>query len=157
MGRRGRRGPDRLESFAGLGDLLHTGRAPMNATHQFERYSSLAAGTHWLVAAQRVSVYACINFSSLYPENSAAQIALTMWHFTLGLSVLGIAFLQVVNRLTRGALAYALRQTHESFGIAGYHLIGLHAAAALFHHYVLKDGTLVRMWPERNADAEDLT
>jgi cytochrome b561 len=27
----------------------------------------------------------------------------------------------------------------------GYWLIGLHAAAALFHHYVLRDDTLRRM------------
>jgi cytochrome b561 len=31
----------------------------------------------------------------------------------------------------------------------GYFLLGLHAAAALFHHYVLKDNTLVRMLPRK--------
>lgn len=29
----------------------------------------------------------------------------------------------------------------------GYFLIGLHAAAALFHHYLLRDNTLRRMLP----------
>ena len=29
-------------------------------------------------------------------------------------------------------------------------LIGLHALAALFHHYIVKDNTLLRMMPGRN-------
>ncbi len=33
-----------------------------------------------------------------------------------------------------------------AFGV-GYFLIGLHAAAALFHHYVMRDNTLARMLP----------
>jgi len=32
----------------------------------------------------------------------------------------------------------------------GYWLIGLHAAAALFHHYVVRDDTLRRMLPLRD-------
>jgi cytochrome b561 len=31
----------------------------------------------------------------------------------------------------------------------GYYLIGLHALAALFHHYVVRDNTLARMLPRR--------
>jgi len=33
---------------------------------------------------------------------------------------------------------------------AGYWLIGLHAIAGLFHHYVSRDNTLTRMLPERS-------
>jgi len=29
----------------------------------------------------------------------------------------------------------------------GYYLVGLHAVAALFHHYFIKDDTLKRMMP----------
>lgn len=36
---------------------------------------------------------------------------------------------------------------HEAIASAGYALIGLHAAAALFHHYVVRDNTLRLMWP----------
>lgn len=39
---------------------------------------------------------------------------------------------------------------HETLAPFGYWLIGLHAAAALFHHYFLKDNTLLRMMPKRN-------
>lgn len=39
------------------------------------------------------------------------------------------------------------KEIHETGGTIGYFLIGLHAAAALFHHYVVRDNTLRRMLP----------
>lgn len=45
------------------------------------------------------------------------------------------------------ALAHAIEDLHKSVGVAGYWLIGLHAAAALFHHHVVRDDTLRRMLP----------
>lgn len=47
------------------------------------------------------------------------------------------------------ALAKVIEEVHETAGEAGYYLIGLHAAAALFHHYVVRDDTLRRMLPGR--------
>jgi len=41
------------------------------------------------------------------------------------------------------------KELHETGGTVGYFLIGLHAAAALFHHYVVRDNTLRRMLPSR--------
>ena len=46
-------------------------------------------------------------------------------------------------------LAEAMEEIHEVGGTIGYWLIGLHAAAALFHHYVLRDGLLARMLPRQ--------
>ncbi|MCI1710304.1 MAG: cytochrome b/b6 domain-containing protein [Chiayiivirga sp.] len=46
-------------------------------------------------------------------------------------------------------LAERVESWHETIGVVGYWLIGLHAAAALLHHYVLRDGTLRRMRPGR--------
>ncbi|WP_130904640.1 cytochrome b [Pseudomonas sp. Sample_22] len=46
-------------------------------------------------------------------------------------------------------LAKQLKQWHELLGSAGYWLIGLHAAAGLFHHYYVGDNTLTRMLPRR--------
>lgn len=51
------------------------------------------------------------------------------------------------------ALAGSLEEIHETIGTIGYYLIGLHAAAALFHHYVARDNTLLRMLPRRNRPA----
>lgn len=44
-------------------------------------------------------------------------------------------------------LAESVEHWHKDIGEWGYYLVGLHAAAALFHHYVRKDNTLVRMLP----------
>ena len=45
------------------------------------------------------------------------------------------------------SLAHSIKDVHETIGTIGYYLIGLHAAAALFHHYVMRDNTLTRMLP----------
>jgi superoxide oxidase len=44
-------------------------------------------------------------------------------------------------------LAKVFEDVHEAIATAGYALIGLHAAAALFHHHVIRDNTLRRMLP----------
>ncbi|MBC8978817.1 cytochrome b [Pseudomonas lurida] len=46
-------------------------------------------------------------------------------------------------------LAKRLKYWHELLGSTGYWLIGLHAAAGLFHHYWVRDNTLVRILPKR--------
>ena len=44
-------------------------------------------------------------------------------------------------------LAELIEEIHEVVGTSGYFLITLHAVAALLHHYVMRDNTLVRMLP----------
>ncbi|MEH6789425.1 cytochrome b [Parasphingorhabdus sp.] len=46
-------------------------------------------------------------------------------------------------------LSEQIEELHETVGTVGYYLIGLHALASLFHHYVVKDNTLQRMLPGR--------
>ena len=48
-----------------------------------------------------------------------------------------------------GALAERVEELHELGGTIGYWLIGLHAAASLFHHYILRDRMLARMRPSQ--------
>jgi len=48
------------------------------------------------------------------------------------------------------ALAKQLEEIHETIGNVGYFLIGIHALAALVHHYVQRDNTLLRMLPSRS-------
>jgi cytochrome b561 len=45
------------------------------------------------------------------------------------------------------SLAETIKEIHETGGTLGYFLIALHAAAALFHHYFVRDNTLRRMLP----------
>lgn len=47
-------------------------------------------------------------------------------------------------------LAESLKELHATVGEAGYYLIGLHAVAALTHHYFIRDNTLLRMLPARD-------
>ncbi len=47
-------------------------------------------------------------------------------------------------------LAGLIKEVHEFGGTAGYYLIGLHIVAALHHHYIVKDDTLIRMLPNRD-------
>ena len=42
-----------------------------------------------------------------------------------------------------------IKELHETLANIGYALIALHAAAAIYHHHVLKDNTLTNMLPER--------
>lgn len=45
------------------------------------------------------------------------------------------------------ALSRDLKEIHETIGTVGYYLVGIHAAAALFHHYFMCDDTLLRILP----------
>jgi superoxide oxidase len=47
------------------------------------------------------------------------------------------------------ALAKQIQELHATAGQVGYFLIGAHALAALYHHYVRRDNTLRRMLPAR--------
>ena len=91
----------------------------------------------------------------------AAQLTkVALYVFMLGMPVLGwmllsvkgapIPFfgLQLPALLNENkALAETVKEIHETGATIGYFLIGLHAAAALYHHYRLRDDTLRRMLP----------
>lgn len=47
-------------------------------------------------------------------------------------------------------LAETIKEVHETGGTIGYIIIGLHAFAALFHHYWVGDNTLRRMLSSQN-------
>lgn len=46
--------------------------------------------------------------------------------------------------------AERFEQAHEWGALAGYWMIGLHALAGMAHHYLWRDGTLLRMLPTRS-------
>jgi len=49
-------------------------------------------------------------------------------------------------------LADLIKEIHGICGTVGYFLIGFHALAALFHHYFLRDNTLLRILPTFNRE-----
>ena len=48
------------------------------------------------------------------------------------------------------ALSHTIKEIHETVANLGLAIIALHAAAALYHHYLLKDNTLIRMMPRKS-------
>lgn len=127
-----------------------------------EKYTSLRVGLHWLMVLLLVGVYATMELRDFYPKGSDLREALKTWHFMLGLSVLVLVVLRLLARWMQPgppelpgpawqmwlakALSGQIKGVHEVVATLGYFMIGLHALGALFHHYVLKDNTLRRMW-----------
>lgn len=58
----------------------------------------------------------------------------------------GLQFPALLNESK--ALAASVKELHETGATVGYFLIGFHASAALYHHYLLRDDTLRRMFPK---------
>ena len=174
-----------------------------------DRYSFASIVLHWVMLLVIAGVYAAIEFREFYPKGSEPREALKMWHFMLGLSVLGLVWLRIAARLVWAApqsspdgpawrevtakathislyifmiampvagwlilstegepipffglelpalvgvneqFAEQMEEVHELGGTIGYWLIGVHAAASLFHHYILRDRVLARMMPRQ--------
>jgi cytochrome b561 len=53
-------------------------------------------------------------------------------------------------------LSKQVKEIHEVAGKVGYFFIGLHALAALFHHYILRDNGLSRMLPGKQQDKTEV-
>lgn len=91
---------------------------------------------------------------------------LALYALMLGLPILGWATLSALGKdiaffgiplppilAVDKEFGHTLEELHKTLGEAMIWLIALHAAAALFHHLVVKDTTLVRMAPGRASDA----
>lgn len=93
---------------------------------------------------------------------SSKLMHVILYAFMLGMPLLGWMMLSAAGKqLPFGLpplldfdkpLARNIKEIHETIGTIGYYLLGLHAVAALFHHYLLKDNTLLRMLPTRSSD-----
>ncbi|MEQ1694482.1 MAG: cytochrome b [Hyphomicrobiaceae bacterium] len=57
----------------------------------------------------------------------------------------GLYTLAVPLKAVFGGVAKSAREIHEALGVGILLLAGVHAVAALGHHYLLKDGVLARM------------
>lgn len=92
----------------------------------------------------------------------AKTMHLALYAFLLGMPLLGWLILSAKGKpipffglqfppllSPDKAMGHRLEEIHEFVGNLGYGLIGLHAAAALFHHYFMRDDTLRRMLPRR--------
>jgi len=119
-----------------------------------------------LLAALRILVRLASPAPKIVPEpprwqdGAARLMHLALYALMLGLPLAGWLILSAAGKpipffgLELPALlaanrdtAHLLKEIHETAANAGYFLIGLHAAAALYHHYIVRDNTLRRMLP----------
>jgi cytochrome b561 len=148
-----------LKSFAPRGSDL---RSNMAALHYLLGLLVL------MLAFARLVVRMTATIPPTEPAVSAFQSAFAktmhgfLYAFLIAMPVLGWLALSAKGRSvhlfffdlpfpidTDDGLARQLKQWHEYIANAGYFAIGLHAAFALFHHYVKRDTTLKRMLPKR--------
>lgn len=95
-------------------------------------------------------------------QRSAALLHLALYLLMIGMPLTGWLMLSAAGKPIpffglelpaligeNKALAKQIKEVHELVGTTGYYLIGLHAAAAFYHHYLRHDNTLTRMLPGR--------
>ena len=157
--------------------LLITGAyACILLRENFERGSDLREGlktwhfmlglTILLLVVVRIAARILTAKPPITPQPSAWQMHLSkgvhwgLYAFMLVMPLLGWTILSAEGKIIpfyglelfplvnpSKALAEQVQEIHETIGTIGYYLIGLHAAAALVHHYFFKDDTLKRMLP----------
>jgi cytochrome b561 len=108
------------------------------------------------------------------PPPAAEQSPLDTWgewaskavHYLIYVALIAVPIAGIVLQFARGhalpifglfemaspwpadrAFAHDVKEVHEVLANAMLALIGLHAAAALVHHYIFRDRTLLRMLP----------
>ena len=110
------------------------------------KYTSLQIGIHWLVFLLVIVTYCAMELRGFAPRSYRPWI--NMVHVSCGMTILVLmphasdANFEVVDML---------KTWHITLAKLGYFVIGLHAAAALMHHYVWKDNTLLRMMPRKRS------
>lgn len=95
-----------------------------------------------------------------WQAGAATFVHFALYAFMIAMPLLGWALLSSAAKpipffgfvlppllATDAGLSKQFEEVHETLGTIGYVLIGLHAAAALAHHYLLRDDTLRRMLP----------
>jgi cytochrome b561 len=96
----------------------------------------------------------------LWQRRLASALHLALYALMLAMPILGWLLLSAAGKpvpffgiplpalmAENKGLAEQLKEVHETIGTIGYFLIGVHALAALFHHYITRDNTLLRMLP----------
>jgi cytochrome b561 len=107
---------------------------------------ALAAAARWQQGVARAMHWGLYALMLLVPVAGWAALSVEVGKKSLGHFALAGGFdLPLLDAHT--AWVGALGSAHQTLGNAFIWLAGLHAAAALFHHYWLRDTTLLRMAP----------
>lgn len=98
----------------------------------------LPAWQAWPAKAVHVLLYAMLVVQPLLGLGTAWADGKVVW-----LPFTGVALPALLG--ADPGLAHGLEDLHEAVGSAFYWVVGLHVAAALYHHFVRRDDTLRRM------------
>lgn len=148
-----------------LRELYPKGSDPREA---FKAWHFMLGLSVFMLAMVRLAVRLLRPVPSIKPEPSQAQKTIAaimhamLYVLMIGAPLLGWLYLSAAGKPIpffgfdmpsllgeNKELAGSIKSVHQQFGTVGYVLIGVHAAAALFHHYVVRDNTLLRMLPVR--------
>lgn len=160
-------------TFIELRELFPKGSDPrelMKAIHFMLGLSVLVLLIPRLIARAFSSAPNIIPEPPAWQQTAAKAAHLALYGFMLVMPLLGWLLLSCAGKpipffgLQLPALigenkdlAKVIKEIHETVGELGYFLIGLHAAAALFHHYLQRDNTLLNMLPASVKIAESLS
>ncbi|WP_317203321.1 cytochrome b [Janthinobacterium sp.] len=149
-----------------LRDIFPKGSAERNAMktwHFMLGLSVLGLVALRLVARMLGSAPPIVPAPPRWQISLAHSLHLALYSLMIGLPLLGWLLLSAAGKpvpffgvelpallAPDKALAEQIKEIHETFATIGYFLIGAHALAALFHHYVVRDNTLRRMLPTRD-------
>lgn len=144
-----------------VADLFPKGSAPRQMAKDWHfMLGLLVFCLVWLrIAARLLGTVPPINpVVPLWQEKVAKAVHLALYALMVGMPLLGWLVLSAKGSpipffglelpallAPDKALGRQIREFHELGGNLGYLLIGGHALAALFHHYVVRDNTLQRM------------
>lgn len=144
-----------------LRGLFPRGSEPRDLIKQWHFMLGLAVfALVWLRLLARLLHPAPRAGGNLWQRRLAGAMHLSLYALMIGMPLLGWLILSAEGKpvpffgLELPALvspsesrAETFETLHEVLGVAGYWLIGLHAAAGLAHHYLWRDDTLRRMLP----------
>jgi cytochrome b561 len=144
-----------------LRELFDKGSAPREAMKSFHfMLGLLVFALVWLRIALRLKYPApAIQPAPSAMQEKAAKLAhLMLYAFMIGMPIAGWLILSAAGKPIpffglelpaligpNKELASQIKEVHETVASLGYFLIGAHAAAALYHHYFMRDNTLLRM------------
>jgi len=146
-------------------EFFPKGSAPREALKAWHFMLGLSVlGLVWFRIAARLAWKSphATEMSSAWQDLAARIVHLGLYAFMIGMPIAGWLILSAEGKSIpffgfelpalvgeNRPFAEQVEEIHELGGNIGYWLIGIHAAASLFHHYVLRDRVLVRMMPRR--------
>ena len=154
-----------VAAFMELRGMFPKGSAPREAMKSWHyMFGMLVLGLALVRLAVRMSgpIPAISPAPARWQQVLAALVKLGLYGVMLGMPLLGWALLSASGEPVPffawqlpplmgpdHALAEVLEELHEAGATLAYALVGMHTAAALYHHYVVRDDTLRRILPRR--------